>query len=300
MSAIAETSTTDVSSRDRGSSSASLSAAAASVAAFTTFATASAALAAATGADAVVVDASDAASAASVLDVARDVFAAIDAAPRWKSTPAWLLLLILAEMLPLVPTQPFALLSGALLGPTCGAGACLLGYVAAASASYGVARGAGAAFARAVVKEEVEQGGADDEKEDANAFAARWKTIQARLASATPTEQTALIALYRSTPHPFSASSYLFGLARTPFAPYVAGTALGSAPWSALYGAVGAYVRELLDGGEGIERALADGRALLEADVLEAETAALAIGSGVLFTAAARLAAARWTESRSS
>ena len=76
-------------------------------------------------------------------------------------------------MLPLVPTQPFALLSGALLGPTCGAGACLLGYVAAASASYGVARGAGAAFARAVVKEEVEQGGADDEKEDANAFRLR-------------------------------------------------------------------------------------------------------------------------------
>ena len=106
--------------------------------------------------------------------------------------------------------------------------------------------------------------------------------------------------MYRSTPHPFSASSYLFGLARTPFAPYVAGTALGSAPWSALYGAVGAYVRELLDGGEGIERALADGRALLEADVLEAETAALAIGSGVLFTAVARWAAARWTESRSS
>jgi hypothetical protein len=53
-----------------------------------------------------------------------------------------------------------------------------------------------------------------------------WKVkVCAPLAPGGPLQQATGIALYRVTPHPFSASNYLFGLTKLKLGPYVAGTA---------------------------------------------------------------------------
>ena len=102
-------------------------------------------------------------------------------------------------------------------------------------------------------------------------------------------EQTGLVALFRLTPHPFSASNYLFGLTDSiRLAPYVVGTAVGVAPWAALYSCIGAYGRGLLDGGEAVDAVFEDLGAVIESDVEIGEEGLLAVGLATLAIVAAR------------
>ena len=161
----------------------------------------------------------------------------------------------------------------------------------AATLAFLAARGAGRALAEKVVKEETGGGGEADEtaRGDAeNAFARKWAELRANLADAPPTRQATLIALYRLTPHPFSASNYLFGLVgEVRLAPYFVGTLVGAIPYAILYAGAGAYGRTLLDGGEALEAVFADVRAVVESDLEIGEEGALAVGAA---TAAAYLA----------
>ena len=94
--------------------------------------------------------------------------------------------------------------------------------------------------------------------------------------------------MYRLTPHPFSASNYLFGLVgEVRLAPYLVGTLVGAIPYAILYAGAGAYGRTLLDGGEALEAVFADVRAVVESDLEIGEEGALAVGAA---TAAAYLA----------
>ena len=81
----------------------------------------------------------------------------------------------------------------------------------------------------------------------------------------------------RLTPHPFSASNYLFGLTKLRLTPYVLGTAVGLVPWVGLYAVSGAYGRKLLDSGEAFDEVLADVSAVVRGDIEIAEEAALAV-----------------------
>ena len=215
---------------------------------------------------------------AALVDRVRAALDALETLPQVETVPLWFLVLAASEMVPLLPTQPMALTSGIVFGAAEGTAVVLVANVAAATLAFFAARGAGRALAEKIVEEET---GAAFDAED-NAFRRQWRELQRRLEKAGPAEQTALIALFRITPHPFSASNYLFGLTKIRATPYVAGTAAGIAPWAALYAFVGAYGRALLDGGEAVDEVFADLSALVESDVEIGEEALAAVGGAAL------------------
>ena len=215
---------------------------------------------------------------AALVDRVRAALDALETLPQVETVPLWFFVLAASEMVPLLPTQPMALTSGIVFGAAEGTAVVLVANVAAATLAFFAARGAGRALAEKIVEEET---GAAFDAED-NAFRRQWRELQRRLEKAGPAEQTALIALFRITPHPFSASNYLFGLTNIRATPYVAGTAAGIAPWAALYAFVGAYGRALLDGGEAVDEVFADLSALVESDVEIGEEALAAVGGAAL------------------
>lgn len=236
---------------------------------------------------------------------ARDVLDRLETLPQIETIPLWLFVMTLSEMLPLFPSQPAALTSGIVFGATEGAAMVIVANMTAATLAFLAARGAGRALAEKVVKEETGSGtrgdetatgryetayggDADDGEDVDNAFARKWAELRANLAESEPTRQATLIALYRLTPHPFSASNYLFGLVReVRLAPYLVGTCVGAIPYAILYAGAGAYGRTLLDGGEAFETAFAHVREIVESDLEIGEEGALAVGAA---TAAAYLA----------
>lgn len=225
---------------------------------------------------------------------ARDVLDRLETLPQIETIPLWLFVMTPSEMLPLFPSQPAALTSGIVFGAKEGAAMVVAANMTAATLAFLAARGAGRALAEKVVKEETGGGDADetasggDAENGENAFARKWSELRANLADAPPTRQATLIALYRLTPHPFSASNYLFGLVgEVRLAPYFVGTLVGAIPYAILYAGAGAYGRTLLDGGEALETVFADVRAVVESDLEIGEEGALAVG---VATAAAYLA----------
>ena len=221
---------------------------------------------------------------------ARDVLDRLETLPQIETIPLWLFVMTLSEMLPLFPSQPAALTSGIVFGAKEGAAMVVAANMTAATLAFLAARGAGRALAEKVVKEETGGGDADETAggDAENAFARKWAELRANLADAPPTRQATLIALYRLTPHPFSASNYLFGLVgEVRLAPYFVGTLVGAIPYAILYAGAGAYGRTLLDGGEALETVFADVRAVVESDLEIGEEGALAVGAA---TAAAYLA----------
>ena len=202
---------------------------------------------------------------------ARDVLDRLETLPQIETIPLWLFVMTLSEMLPLFPSQPAALTSGIVFGAKEGAAMVVAANMTAATLAFLAARGAGRALAEKVVKEETGRGrgtkrgyetaGGDADDGDVDAFARKWAELRANLAESPPTRQATLIALYRLTPHPFSASNYLFGLVgEVRLAPYFVGTCVGAIPYAILYAGAGAYGRTLLDGGEALETVFADVR----------------------------------------
>jgi uncharacterized membrane protein YdjX (TVP38/TMEM64 family) len=127
-----------------------------------------------------------------------------------------------------------------------------------------------------------------DDESTGNAFQRKWTEFQSKLANADPLTQTSLIALYRLTPHPFSASNYLFGLTKVKAAPYVVGTGIGVAPYAALYACIGAYGRTLLDSGEAVDKVFEDLGVVVGRDVEMGEEGLLAAGLFVLVACGVR------------
>ena len=237
--------------------------------------------------------------AAALVDRARDALDALETLPQIETVPLWWAVLTISEMVPLLPTQPMALTSGIAFGAAKGTAVVFAANVTAATLAFLAAKGFGRALAERVVEEETGGGGdeagssaAENEKDDEkkkNAFREKWRALQLRLAASGPVEQTGLVALFRLTPHPFSASNYLFGLTDSiRFAPYVVGTAVGAAPWAALYSCIGAYGRGLLDSGEAVDAVFEDLGAVIESDVEIGEEGLLAMGLATLAIVAAR------------
>jgi uncharacterized membrane protein YdjX (TVP38/TMEM64 family) len=174
-----------------------------------------------------------------------------------------------------------ALTSGIVFGAAKGTAVVLAANVTAATLAFFAARGAGRALAEKVVAEET----GDDES---GSFRSKWRELRTKLDASKPAKQTALIALFRIAPHPFSASNYLFGLTQIRASPYVVGTAAGIAPWATLYACVGASGRALLDGGEAVDEVFADLGALVASDVEIGEEALSAVAAAVLLLFVAR------------
>ena len=221
-----------------------------------------------------------------LVDRLRGALETLESLSRLETVPLWLAILTASEMVPLLPTQPLALTSGILFGAWEGAAVVLSANVAAATLSFLLAGGVGRALAEKIIEEETGTGGAEEgaeggAEEGAEGFAAKWSRLQDELAASDPARQAAVIALYRLTPHPFSASNYLFGLTKLRLTPYVIGTAVGLVPWAGLYAASGAYGRKLLDSGEAFDQVLADVSAVVRGDVEIAEEGALAVAAAL-------------------
>lgn len=163
----------------------------------------------------------------SVLDQLRAALDTLETLPRVETIPLWLAILTVSEMVPLLPTQPLALTSGILFGSVEGALIIWVGNVAAATFSFVLAGGVGRKFAEKIIEEEtggaVDVAGGDDagipadDDEAAGGFAEQWRGLQRKLAESNPAKQAGIISLYRVTPHPFSASNYLFGVGVSTF-----------------------------------------------------------------------------------
>ena len=213
-----------------------------------------------------------------LVDRLRGALETLETLPRIETVPLWLAILIASEMVPLLPTQPLALTSGILFGAWEGGAVVLGANVTAATLAFLLAGGVGRALAEKIIEEETGTGGAEEGAEEgAEGFAAKWSRLQDELAASNPARQAVVIALYRLTPHPFSASNYLFGLTKLRLTPYVIGTAVGLVPWVGLYAVSGAYGRKLLDSGEAFDEVLADVSAVVRGDIEIAEEAALAV-----------------------
>lgn len=214
----------------------------------------------------------------------------LETTPSWETIPVCTALVVGSEMVPLLPTQPFALAAGLLFGAKEGFIVVLAGNVLAASLAFGVSRIIGSKAATWVMALEGEGGESNPEdmtmpstlsplspmgektnnSSDGNttnndsdnskpkSLVSRLDELKAKIEKGTFKEQTTTVFLYRLTPHPFSASNYLFGLMPLRPLAYVAGTAGGMLPWAALYASVGATGRSLLSQGEALSQVFAE------------------------------------------
>ena len=218
-----------------------------------------------------------------VIDRVRDTLTSLENAPKFQTVPLWLAVMVASELLPLFPSQPAALTSGIVFGAVEGAAMVLFANTAAATLAFFAARGAGRAAAENNIAADI-----IDDESTGNAFQRKWTEFQSKLANADPLTQTSLIALYRLTPHPFSASNYLFGLTKVKAAPYVVGTGIGVAPYAALYACIGAYGRTLLDSGEAVDKVFENLGVVVGRDVEMGEEGLLAAGLFVLVACGVR------------
>ncbi len=142
-------------------------------------------------------------------------------------------------MLPLVPTQPFALVSGLVFGPAKGALVTLVGTATAASIAFSVAKGpAGKTMSSLAAR--LEGNGSE-------ASGALERVLGDGVADMDWRKQILSVVVLRISPVvPFSISNYLLGLTGLKFGPFLVGTLLGMAPWSILYGSIGASCKTLL------------------------------------------------------
>mmetsp|Transcript_35354 Transcript_35354/g.100086 ORF Transcript_35354/g.100086 Transcript_35354/m.100086 type:complete len:310 (+) Transcript_35354:789-1718(+) len=148
---------------------------------------------------------------------------------------------IVAEMIPLFPTQPLSLSAGLLFGPLKGAGLVLAGNIGAATAAYLLARGVGRPLAEKLINAEM-----SGDKESSII-----SDVQDTIQNGSTWAQFVSIMFLRFTPLvPFSASNYVLGLSPLSFLPFFGGTVVGMAPWALLFASVGAAGRSLLEGGE--------------------------------------------------
>lgn len=207
---------------------------------------------------------------------------------------------VLAELIPLFPTQPLALAGGLLFGPVKGATLVLFATCVAAVAAFSISRTLGADFAKRLLKGEIEEGGgsvddllssmsSSDETDGSDKLrAGPSNPIERALANVYQAveaggfgRQAAAILLLRLTPVvPFSAGNYLLGLTPLPYAPFIAGSAAGMALWSFLYASVGGASRALLLRGANAEELFAD--MAEKASGYTTTAAAIAVGAGVL------------------
>eukprot|EP00191_Tetraselmis_sp_GSL018_P007048 CAMPEP_0177598100 /NCGR_PEP_ID=MMETSP0419_2-20121207/12127_1 /TAXON_ID=582737 /ORGANISM="Tetraselmis sp., Strain GSL018" /LENGTH=366 /DNA_ID=CAMNT_0019090439 /DNA_START=684 /DNA_END=1785 /DNA_ORIENTATION=- len=185
---------------------------------------------------------------------------------------------LLAEMIPLFPTQPLSLAAGLLFGGTKGAGLVLAGNIGAATAAFLLARGVGRSIAERVIDAELEG------EEGGGAAKSLLGDVKETIESGSEWQQFMSVLLLRLTPVvPFSASNYVLGLSPLPFLPFFAATLTGMTPWALLFASIGGAGRSLLDGGEDLQQVFS--KLAAEASAYT-EDAALA-GAGVLAVGAA-------------
>lgn len=149
----------------------------------------------------------------------------------------------LGEMVPLVPTQPFAIASGLLFGWITGALVAVGGSMTAAIVAFTISRTQGFDRVQSVLAGELGQRGN-------RGIRVQLRRIQDAVGEGGALQQTFKIALLRLTPIvPYSISNYLLGLTGIPVLAFVAGTLVGLAPWMVFYAFVGNTGRALLQNG---------------------------------------------------
>ncbi|KAF8058068.1 TVP38/TMEM64 family protein [Scenedesmus sp. PABB004] len=192
---------------------------------------------------------------------------------------------MVAEMVPLFPTQPLTLASGLLFGPTKGAALVVLGVTLAAVNAFTLARGVGRGLAERIIAHEV---GPPGEPDAAGGGAPGVGPVAAQLAAVSRAieeggfvRQVTAITLLRLTPVvPFSASNYLLGLTPVSLAPLVVGTVAGMSVWSLLYASLGSASRSLLDSGVALDVLMEDLAA--KAGQYSEDVAVAGLGLGVV------------------
>lgn len=199
----------------------------------------------------------------------------IEALGPWGAV-AFVCTVVVAEMIPLFPTQPLSLAGGLLFGPLHG-GLLVWGATCLAAVSaFTVSRTAGAGFAKHVVSSEMGSGrspldslsgtSSSDSVAEGQQQAAPSNPLEAQLQRVGHAiehgsflQQYVAIVVLRMTPVvPFSAGNYLLGLSKLPYAPFMAGSATGMAAWSFFYASIGGASRSLLHGGANVEELFAE------------------------------------------
>jgi len=157
----------------------------------------------------------------------------------------WLILtgfIASSELLPLVPTQPFALMSGLLFGATKGAMITLLGTTTAASIAFSVSSGPIGKKMRNFAMGMEREGG-----EGTISSSPLMKKLVEGVEDLNLGQQMVSVMLLRFSPVvPFSISNYMLGLTPIKFVPFVAGTFLGMSPWCLMYATLGKTAGSIL------------------------------------------------------
>ncbi|KAI8465569.1 MAG: snare associated Golgi protein-domain-containing protein [Monoraphidium minutum] len=168
-----------------------------------------------------------------LLDVFRQFLEQIQALGPWGAV-LFVVTVSLAEMVPLLPTQPLSLASGLLFGAKQGAALMLLGCTLAGLGAFTIARGGGG-------------------------MGSTWAAVERAIESGGFFKQVTAIALLRLTPVvPYSATNYLLGLTPVQAPAFLIGTLAGMSVWAVLYASLGGASRALLDGGADLELLLVD------------------------------------------
>jgi len=145
-----------------------------------------------------------------------------------------------SELVPLVPTQPLALVSGLLFGASKGALVTLVGTTTAASVAFTISSGPLGEKMRNLVGE-LEGRGESKEGEGQNHDSDNLLTkLAGEVEDLNPLKQMMSVVLLRLSPVvPFSISNYMLGLTPIRFIPFSVGTFLGMSPWCLLYATLG-------------------------------------------------------------
>ena len=211
----------------------------------------------------------------SLVPLLNSLFATIDS--YGSLGPLVLFLVVLAaEMLPLVPTQPLYLSAGLIFGnegllPAWG------GTVAAAGLAYAVARTLGrpGGALSGLVAFVFEREG--DSEDSANGLKAQLEGLAEEGFAAS----FAKVVLLRLSPVvPYSISNYASGLVGLRFVPFFAGTALGMLPWALVWTTLGGTGHAALVQGSGSNFTELLGGALAQAQELAESPAARAVALG--------------------
>jgi len=196
------------------------------------------------------------------LDLFRQFLGGVEGLGPWGPV-AFVLVVMLCEMVPLFPTQPLSLASGLLFGAINGALVMLLGVTLAAVNAFLIARGVGRPLAQKVIEWEMKSHeGKEDGSEEGGGeggMASKMSEVQRTIERGGLWQQITAITLLRLTPVvPFSASNYLLGLTPVQLPAFLGGTVGGMTVWSVLYASLGGASRKLLDNGADIGSLLAD------------------------------------------
>lgn len=180
---------------------------------------------------------------------------------------AFVVTVMFAEMVPLLPTQPLSLAGGLLFGPQKGALLVLLGVTLAATNAFLVSRTFGRSVAQKIIASEVSSDDEDSSKASSGSSSKHEEggikrqlaKVEAAIESGGFWKQAFAVMILRLTPVvPFSASNYLLGLTPVQPAAFIAGTLAGMSAWSIVYASLGAASRKLLDRGVDLGKVLSD------------------------------------------